>query len=184
VHDEIADDDLAGSNPDPYRRMTAWKKLEARCLCDNIQRGPCRTLRVIVVSGRVAEVGEQAVAHEFGQEAIVTGHDVGADIVKRADQFPVVFNIEFGRQRRRAHQIAEHDRQLSAFSLIPGRRTWFRGVRSDARILPGQFGDSRHQDASMTQQHAKILQILLGQVAQSSAVHAVLDERLGVLPKI
>ncbi len=35
----------------------------------------------------------------------------------------------------------------------------------------------------MPKQNAEITQVLLGQVAQGAPVHAVLDERLGILPK-
>jgi hypothetical protein len=100
MDNEIADDDLASSDPDSHRKVAAWKKLKPCYLLDNVQRGQRRALRIIIVSKWVAEIGKQAIAHEFGQEAIVSRHNVGTEVVNHPNHFPVVLDIELSRQRR------------------------------------------------------------------------------------
>jgi hypothetical protein len=69
---------------------------------------------------RVAKVGKDAIAHEFGDKP--TGlYDVlsGAAVV-RADDLTHVLGVEASGQRRGTNEIAEHDGELATLSRRRG----------------------------------------------------------------
>ena len=55
MHDEIADDDLAGGDPDPHRRATAWKTLK-RLVLEGVD-DPSSALRTRIADA-VVRIGE------------------------------------------------------------------------------------------------------------------------------
>jgi hypothetical protein len=90
---------------------------------DKCEPGLDGALGVMFVSLGIAEIRKNAVAHVFGDETAVTLDHSRATTMVCADDFPQVLRIEPRRQGGRAHEIAEHHRELTAFSRVPGRRS-------------------------------------------------------------
>jgi hypothetical protein len=63
---------------------------------------------------RITEIGEHAIAHVFGDEATVVLDQFGAAMMIGRNDAPQVFWIEPCRERGGAHQVAEHDCELTA----------------------------------------------------------------------
>jgi hypothetical protein len=76
----------------------------------------------MLVRMRIAEIREHAVAHVLGNKTAVALDHFRATTMISADDYPQALGIEPSRQRRRAHQIAKHHRELTAFSGV----VWFR----------------------------------------------------------
>ena len=83
-----------------------------RCL-DNRKSGPHGALGVMFVSLRIAEIGQHPVAHILGDEAAVAFDQICAATMIAANDLTHVLGIEPRRQRRRADEVAEHDRELA-----------------------------------------------------------------------
>jgi hypothetical protein len=66
---------------------------------------------------RIAEIDQHAVAHILGDKAAGPADRVGNAAVISADHLAQILGIEAHRQRCRADQIAEHDRQLPSLGL-------------------------------------------------------------------
>ena len=69
--DEVADDDQPGRDPDPHAQRRARRGDELRRRLDDREPGLHGALGVVFVRLRIAEIGEHAVAHVFGDEAAV-----------------------------------------------------------------------------------------------------------------
>src|SRR5215467_837777 len=82
---------------------------------------------------RVAEIDQNAVAHVPTDEAVELGDHPGDGPVICGDDLAQIFGVEARRQRRRADEIAEQDRELTAFGGFGARwsgrgwRSWSRG---------------------------------------------------------
>jgi hypothetical protein len=70
---------------------------------------------------RVAEIDQCTVAHVPGNEAIELGDDFRDSAVVSGDDLAQILGIESRGEFGRANKIAEHHRQLAAFSS-GGRR--------------------------------------------------------------
>jgi hypothetical protein len=93
----------------------------------------------------------------------------------RPDDLAQVLRIEALRQRRRADQVAEHHGQLAPLSLCPHPSL----PRKRGRVREGaQHSDSVEQAAAMSaQHHAKVLEIVRGELGQRLPVNLVLAKR-------
>lgn len=67
------------------------------------------------MSARVAEIRQDAVAAKIAEKAVVGFYDPRARRVKGVEDRRRIFRIKPGRQRRRPHEIADHDRQMPTF---------------------------------------------------------------------
>ncbi len=68
---------------------------------------------------RIAEIGEHTVAQVSRDETIGLGDDFGATSVIGTDDLLQILWVEPGRERRRADEVTEHDRNLAALSVVP-----------------------------------------------------------------
>ena len=68
---KIADDHNPRRDPDPHMQRRSRGRLQLRRGLDDREPGAHRALRVMLVRLRIAEIGEHAVAHVFGDEAAV-----------------------------------------------------------------------------------------------------------------
>ena len=66
----------------------------------------------MLVRQRVAEIGEDPVAHILGDIAPQPGNHLGHGGLISPEHLAQIFRIEARRQRGRANQIAKHDSQL------------------------------------------------------------------------
>src|SRR5215475_1521761 len=73
-------------------------------------------LCVILMRSRVAKVREHPIAHILCDKSTGLGDLLCAAAVIRADDLAQVLGIEPSRERGRTHKVAEHDRELAAFS--------------------------------------------------------------------
>jgi hypothetical protein len=103
--EQVADNDDARGDADAYLQSASIRAFELSYFIDDGQRRADGMLRRIFVGPWIAEVGEHTVAHELRDET------VEPDVRAR------VFGIERIRKLGRAHQIAEHDRDLSPLGL-------------------------------------------------------------------
>ena len=85
------------------------------------QPGTYSALRLVLVRPRPAEIGQDAVAHEFRDVTFEARDLAGHRVLIGADHLAHVLGIEPRRQRRRAHQIDEHHRELPALPASVGR---------------------------------------------------------------
>ena len=74
-------------------------------------------LGLVLVRPRPAEVGQHAVAHELGDVALEPGDLAGDGVLVGADDLAHLLRVEPGRERGRADQVDEHDRELAALGL-------------------------------------------------------------------
>ena len=88
---------------------------------------PDRSFGIVLVRARVAEINENTIAHVLGDETIEPGDDFGDRAVIGADDLAQILGVKTGRERRRAHQIAEHHGQLPALGI--GARRCIRSCR-------------------------------------------------------
>src|SRR5260370_39687130 len=80
-----------------------------------------------------AKIGQNAVAHELGHEAVIARDHAGAGILIGADHLPHILGIEPRRQCSRAREVAKHDGQLAALSRI--FRRWPRKAYGSRRLI-------------------------------------------------
>ena len=161
----------AGLQPFPPDRQF-WHRV------DYGQAGPQRHLRLVLVSLRIAEIDQHAVAHEAGDKPVERPHRGGDAVVVGRDHLAQIFRVEPRGKRRRPHQIAEHHRQLPALRVLDprceipdGRRRW-RGIR-----------ERFEQPLAMAQQDAELFEIALRQLRQDFQIDRVGLENLAVFAK-
>ena len=65
----------------------------------------------------IAEIGQHAVAHEFGDVTVEPGDRPGAGVLVALDQTAQVFGVKRTGKCRRADQIAEQNGDLAALGL-------------------------------------------------------------------
>ena len=141
---DFAHDHGSGVDADAHRQANASLGLEP--LVQGVELTQQREARahsalgVVLMGPRVTEVDEQAVAQVLSDVPLVTRDRLGGGLLVGAHHVAQVLRVETFRQRRRAHEVAEHDRELTALSpgsrescviLRPGGR--FHASRSDPR---------------------------------------------------
>src|SRR5215472_13829487 len=89
---------------------------------DQSQTSAHSPLCVILMRSRVPKVREHPIAHIFRDESTGLGDLLCAAAVIRADDLAHVLGVEARRECGRTHKVAEHDRELSAFSRTNLRR--------------------------------------------------------------
>ena len=129
---------------------------------------------------RITEVGEHPVAHVLGDMAVPLLHPFGAAFLIGPDQRAHVFGIEPRRQFGRAHQIAEHHRQLPP--LGRGSRARRAGtVGLDRRLGVAQPCDRVQQLLAMAERgDAEFSQVIGAEGMQDASVDVVVAECLGI----
>ena len=83
----------------------------------DIDRGANRPLRRVLEGARKAEIGQHAVAHEFGDEAAEPSDRAGHGVLIAADQRAQKLGIDRAGQRRGADHVAEQHRDLAPFGF-------------------------------------------------------------------
>ena len=113
-----ADDHGAGVHADSHlNRHPRRQRADVR---EDLQSRLHTAHCVVLVRGRIAEVGQDAVPQVLRDVAFVALDDVTDRVLIGADQFVQILRVEPFRQCRGTHQVTEHDGQLT--SLAFGRR--------------------------------------------------------------
>jgi hypothetical protein len=155
--DQIADDHQPGGDPDARLELDGFD-IEAADSIGHAQPRPDRPLGIVLMGSRVAEIGENPVAHVFCNEAIKPGNYFSDRAVVGGDDLAQILWIDARREFGRADEVAEHHRQLP--SLGSRRR---RGLLNCSIGLAAQCGDRIKQLAAVApEHHAEILEILRG----------------------
>jgi hypothetical protein len=189
-NDQVADNDQTGGDPDPHLQRRPNRGVDPRNArpcgrssggghrLDEREPGAHRALGIVLVGPRIAEIGEHAVAHVLRDKPAGAFDDRGNAAVIGADHRPQILRVEPRRQRRRADHIAEHQRQLAPLGLGP-----LRTLAGEGRVGAPKLGDRVEQHSPVPEQHAKPLEIAVGQQAHRIEVDAVLGENPSVLPE-
>ena len=96
--------------------------IQLRHRIDDIETRPHRTLGLVLMGARVAEIDEDAVAHVLRDKAVVAPDRGTAPALKRRDHIAQIFGVHPGGECGRSHQVAKHHGQLAALGLR--RRGW------------------------------------------------------------
>ena len=187
--DQVADDDQPGRDPDPHVQGRAGRGDEFRRGLDDGEPGLHGALGVVFVGLRIAEIGEHAVAHVFGDEAAVALDQLRAAAMIGADDLAHVLGIEPRRHRGRADEIAEHHGELAALGGVCRRRRCRYGAAARLRIgraavEAGKFRDRLEQLARWPRATTpSSFEVVRRQLRQNLAVDFVLAKRGLVLPE-
>ena len=119
--DLVADDHRSGGDADPHRELDPGRPgdcgIQLRHRIDDVETRPHRTLGLVLMGARVAEIDQDAVAHVLRDKAVVTPDRRAAAALKRRDDIAQIFGVHPGGERRRSHQVAKHHGQLAALGL-------------------------------------------------------------------
>jgi hypothetical protein len=122
------------------------------------------------VGPRVPEVGEDAVAEELGDEAVVALDGRGDRLLVSGEKRAQVLRVEGGGQRGGADEVAEHDSEVATLGVAgevgdrPAGNPGAEGGDGVEELLPGAEGQ------------AEILEIGVGEPGQDGPVDLVLGE--------
>src|SRR5262249_50680113 len=84
---------------------------------EDADAGADRPARVVLPRRGVAEVDEKPIAEILGDIAVKLADDDVAGFLVRADHLAEDFGIDSRRELGRAHEVAEHHRELAALRL-------------------------------------------------------------------
>jgi hypothetical protein len=171
--DQVADDHQPGGDADAHLQRLARRRVEPADGVDDLQTGAHGAFGLVLVGARIAEIGQQPIAHELGDEAVMAGNDSGASLLIGANHFPHVLGIEPCREGRRTGQIAEQDRQLPSLGF--GRRLGPGNGGGRARL--GRCRQRRQHPLPVAQRQSQLLQIVVGQRRDDIEIDAVVAER-------
>src|SRR5271157_3093661 len=106
--DDLTDYDKAGRNADPHGELFACERPKVRHRVGDFQARMDRPRGVVLVRVWETEIGENAVAHKFGDEAVISRDDARTSVLIGADDVTHVLGIELRRYRGRTDEIAQH----------------------------------------------------------------------------
>ncbi len=184
--DQIADDHQPGGDSDPRLEIGGLNN-EATHSVDRAQCGPDRSFSVVLMGAWIAEIDENTIAHILGDETIEPGNDFSDRAVIGADDLTQILGVKKGRERRRAHQIAEHHRELPALGIgprpsLPRERGRAREGVAGCGGLGAERGNGFEQFAPVTDRdNPDLLEILRCQLRQHLSVDRVRAKRRLVL---
>ena len=119
--DDIANHHDAGGDADANLQTLLRGRVELRDHSDDIEPGPDRALGVFLMGAREAEIGQHAVAHEFGDETVIARDRARTGVLVGANDLAHVLGIKSCRHRGRADEVAKHDRELAALGDVRRR---------------------------------------------------------------
>ncbi len=125
--DQIADHDEPGRDADPGGECLAGRCRQPADRLNKRQPRAHGPLPLVLMRPRIAEIGQHAVAHELGDEALEACYHPGAGVLIRAQHLAHVLRIDPRRERGRSDQIDEHHRQLPPLGF--GARSGLWGLR-------------------------------------------------------
>jgi hypothetical protein len=125
------DDDEAGGNADPRVERDLGAELEAADRYNQRQPGANRTLRIILMRGRIAEIDQHAIAEVACDKAAKTPHLCRHLAVISGNHCPQILGIELRRECGRADEVAEPDGHMPALGGVEGRGRGRLGRRSE-----------------------------------------------------
>ena len=183
-HQKIADHHVPRRDADTHVQRGACRRIQLGCRGDDRERRAHRVLGVLFVSLGIAEVGEQAVAHVFGDEAAVGRDEACAACVIGCEDVSHVLGIEPRGKRGRADEIDNHHGETAA--LGGGRfcdpcRHRPRDRRSPVAFARQLFNRGQEPTAMPHRDDAKVFEVFRRQLWKNLKVDGVLAKRSFVL---
>ncbi len=176
---EITDYHDPGRNPDPHSQTCAGSGMELADAFDQRQPGTYGPLGIVFVRPGITKISKYTIAHVLGNETTCPGNYIRATPVIGGEDLPHVFWIEPRREGRGADEITEHNGKLPSVSVV----AWH-GRGCDWRYCNGavvKLGNRAQHLAAMPKQDAKVLEILVRQIAEDRVINTVLGKDLGIL---
>ena len=174
--DRISDDHETGRDADADLQLVlvSGDRLDRR---NEREAGSDGALRIGFVGPGPAKIDEGAIAQVAGDVPVELRHGIGDRAVIAFDDVMHLLRIDARGKRRRADKIAEHHRQLPAFSCRCCRGSlWFR------ILVAAQRSNRRQQLATVPYQaDAKVVEVLGCKLAQNRSVNRVVAKRLFIL---
>jgi hypothetical protein len=151
--------------------------LQFRHRRDKVQGRPCGPLGIVFMSMRVAEINQHAVAHVFRDKPSVSLHGFSDAFLISRDELAQIFGVHARRQRRGAHEIAEHHGDLSALGSIARRtRNCHFGRRVDC-CYPRECLDGFEKFDPRAEGKAELAQVIFRQIRQHRFVDGIFAKR-------
>ena len=116
--DQVTDHDEPSGDADAHLQRSAGSGLQHRHRLGQREPGNDGSLGVMLVGLGIAEISQHAVAHILGDEPPGLGDLLGAATVIGADDLAHILGVKPRRKRGRAHEVAEHHRELAALGGI------------------------------------------------------------------
>ena len=114
--DQIADNDHAGYGADTG--LQGGVRLYLTDGTNQLQPGPHRPLGVILVSLRIAEISERAIAQIFGDESVKPVDSLRNAFLIGRDDLAQILRVHTRRECCRTDKVREHHRDLAALCGI------------------------------------------------------------------
>jgi hypothetical protein len=121
---QVADDDASRREADPGAQGPACDGPQAADPRHNLHGGPDRTLGIVLVGHRIAEVGKDAVTDEARDVAAITSNRLAAELPVIADEIDQVLAVQRLGELGGPHEVGEqnrHDAVLAGFEHRLGR---------------------------------------------------------------
>ena len=113
--DQVASHHLSGRDAHPHgERRGALARIQSADRLDQVESRTDGPLGVVFVRPRPAEISQCPVAHVFGEIALPACDGRSAAVTVSPQQLAHILRIEPRRKFRRADEIDEHHRELSA----------------------------------------------------------------------
>ena len=137
THDRQAGVD-ADAHGERHRPLRAQPRVQLGDGVDDVETGLHGASSIIFMRDGIAEVDQDAVAVELRDGALVAADGRRRGFAVVADDVAEILRVDFARQLRGSHQVAEDERHVAAFD---GRRDGGRGARG------GRVGRPRRRRA-------------------------------------
>ena len=174
---KIADHHVPCRDADPHVQRGACRRIQLGRGGDDRERRADRVLGVLFVSLRIAEVGEHAVAHVFGDEAAVGRDEASAACVIGCEDLPHVLGVEPRGKRGRADEIDNHHSEMTALGggrfCDPCRRRP-RERRCPEACARQLFNRGQQPAAMPHRDYAKLLEVFRRQLSKNLQVDGIL----------
>jgi hypothetical protein len=178
--DQVAHDHRAGGDANADMKVDTDVGLNGGHGPDYRQSRARRLLGITFMRMRVTEISQHAVSHVAGDDSPVECDDLLDAGVVGPYHPPQVLGIEPDCEFRRADQIAAQDRQLPPLGIRPRHRLGGPRLKLCGNG-PLHAGDRAQHLATMSEEDAEILEILLRQIRNDREVNGILGKALGVL---
>jgi hypothetical protein len=160
--DQVADYYQPCRDPDTHLQRRVGTSGELWNSLDETEPGADRALRIVLMRLGVAEIRENTIAHVLGDKAAIALDPFSAAAVIGANDAPQVLGVEPGGECGRTDQVREHDRNLSTLGGVLGLRLYRGGLRCGRAT---KLLDSSKHYPPMSEQHAYVFEVLIGQMA-------------------
>ena len=150
----LADDNQPGGDADARLKGHAGSGLQRADRVEDGKAGAHGLLGVMLMSRRVAEIDQHAIAQILGDKSVKARHHIGDRLVEGGDQIAHVLGVKACRKGHRVDHVANHDRELSPLGAAHRSRCESLCVVGARRRPPAR---DRWQEAAPSPTAVKVL---------------------------